>query len=123
MKRTGDNGQRIFEDYNQSFVKKKVLSVASEMGALVEKSVISIAHRLPGRNSNARPMIVRFCRRVSKVELLRKKRNFNQSQSMSSVKVSEDLTVPRLKLSTLSNKTEDSNLSGKEKGVFFQTQR
>ena len=76
VKRTADNGQRIFGDYNQSI--EKVLSVASEMGAQVEKSDISIAHRLPGRNSNARPMIVRFCRRVSKVELLRKKRNLNQ---------------------------------------------
>ena len=74
VKRTADNGQRIFEEYIQSI--EKVLSVASEMGALVEKSDISIAHRLPGRNSNARPMIVRFCRRVSKVELLRKKKEF-----------------------------------------------
>ena len=71
VKRTGDNGQKFFEDYNESI--EKVLSVASEMGALVEKSDISIAHRFSGRNSNARPMIVRFCRRVSKVELLRKK--------------------------------------------------
>ena len=71
VKRTGVNGQRFFEDYNQRF--EKVLSVASEMGALVEKSDISIAHRLPGKKSNARAMIVRFCRRVSKVELLRKK--------------------------------------------------
>ena len=57
VKRTGDNGQTIFEDYNQSV---EVLSVASAMGALVEKSDVSIAHRLPGRNLNARPMIARF---------------------------------------------------------------
>ena len=44
------------------------------MGALVEKSDISIAHRLPERISNARLMIVRFFRRVSKVELLKKKK-------------------------------------------------
>ena len=49
VKRTGDNGQRFFEDYNQGI--EKVLSVvASEIGALVEKSDISIAHRLPGKN-------------------------------------------------------------------------
>ena len=74
VKGTADNGQRFFEDYNQSI--EKVLSVASEMGAQVDKSDISIAHRLPGRNSKARPMIVRFCRRVSKVEILRKKKEF-----------------------------------------------
>ena len=63
--------------------------------ALVAKSDISIAHRLPGRNSNARPLIVRFGRRVSKVDFLRTKRNLNQSQSMRSVKVFEDLTALR----------------------------
>ena len=69
MKSTGDNGQR-------NFVALKKSGVGSEMGALVEKSDISIAHRLPGRNSKARPMIVRFCRRISKEELLRNYPNF-----------------------------------------------
>ena len=66
-----EKGRKNFDDYGQSLV--KVLNVAREAGAEIEKTDISIAHRLPGRNTNSRPMIVRFSRQIAKVKFLRKK--------------------------------------------------
>ena len=71
-KSRSDNWQRNFEDFKQSL--ENVLEVAKEVGALVETSYISIAHKLHRKNSSSRPMVVRFCTQVSKEELLRKKK-------------------------------------------------
>ena len=120
VKSTGDNRQRNFEDYNQSI--EKVLIVASEIGALVEKTDISIAHRSPAKISNARPMIVRLCRQLSMVELLQKEKNLNQSQSMSSVKVFEDSTAPRLKFFNLMKQDgRFESTSTRQESIFYQT--
>ena len=44
--------------------------------AKITHTDISIAHRLPTRSGRDKPVIVRFSRRIKKIDLLRKKTNF-----------------------------------------------
>ena len=53
----------------------KLVTLAGEMGAAVDKNDITIAHRLLSRSKGHRPVIVRFSRRVAKVDLLEKRKN------------------------------------------------
>ena len=71
-KSRGDIWQKNFEGYNQSL--ENVLEVAKEVSALVETSYISITHKLNGRNSSSRPIVVLCCTQISKEEILRKKK-------------------------------------------------
>lgn len=87
-----NNGER--EQYKETIA--KVLEVAQAAKAEVLEGDISIAHRLPSRKEGPRPVIVRFCRRVSKVDLLRKKRSLADIEKMKDIKIFEDLTRPRL---------------------------
>ena len=70
-KSRSDNVQRNFKECNRNIGKD--LIVAKNTSAIFEKSDLSFAHRLPGRNSNARLNILRFCRQVSNLEIPKKK--------------------------------------------------
>ena len=95
------NGRTYGEDNEASM--KNVISIAIEVGAKVEMNDISIAHRIPTRKQGAkRPIIVRFSRRVAKVNLMKSKRRLQDSQIMSGVKVYEDVTAPRLRFMKMS---------------------
>ena len=62
---------KVSESYSQSM--QNVLQLAEKMGASVASQDISIAHRLPSRNqSKDRPIIVKFSRRIAKIEILQK---------------------------------------------------
>lgn len=66
------NGKQVGEDSDVTL--QKVLMVAKKIDANVTAQDISIAHRLPARNDRShRPIIVRFCRRVAKVDILKRK--------------------------------------------------
>ena len=54
----------------------KVISVGDAIDAKITHTDISIAHRLPTRSGRDKPVIVRFSRRIKKIDLLRKKTNF-----------------------------------------------
>ena len=54
---------------------RTVLEIATCLEAGLQPNDISIAHRLPSRfSSSAKPIIVRFSRRVAEIELLRRKK-------------------------------------------------
>ena len=57
------------EEYNETI--DKVLEVIALVDAVVEASYNSIAHRLPGKRN---AIIVKFKRRVEKLDLLQKKK-------------------------------------------------
>ena len=118
-KSRGDIWQKNFEDCNQSF--ENVLKVAEEVGALVETSYISIAHKLPARNSSSQWLFA-FVRKYLKNNFCaKKKKNLNQYQSMSSLKMFDDLTAPRLNFINQWNKTAGLSHNGQEKGVFLSS--
>ena len=66
------DGKFIGEESEKTL--EKVIGIANEADANVLPSDISITHRLPGRNGKPRPIIVRFSRRVARLEMLRKKK-------------------------------------------------
>ena len=85
------NGLEESEDED---LQGKIKDLANTMDIKVRSSDISIAHRLPARRGQScRPVIVRFCRRQKKVDIMRSKRKLISSQ----VFIEEDLTGPRRK--------------------------
>ena len=79
------------EEYNET--NDKVLEVIDRVESVVEASDISIAHRLPGKRN---PIIVKFNRRVAKLDLLKKKMKPAEVDDMNYISVIEDITRPRL---------------------------
>ena len=64
------------------------------MEANVDVKDISIAHRLPSRKGNVRPVIVKFSRRVAKIDILRKKKVLYENGS--NIRIYEDVSRPRV---------------------------
>ena len=79
------------EEYNETL--DKVLEVIDRVESVVEASEISIAHLLPGKRN---PIIVKFNRRVAKLELREKKKKLGEADDMNYISVVEDIIRPRL---------------------------
>ena len=79
------------EEYTETI--DKVLEVIDRVESVAEASDISIAHRLPGKRN---PIIVKFNRRVAKLDLLKKKKKLAEVDDMKYISVVEDITRPRL---------------------------
>ena len=67
---------------------EKVMSLCSHLDAKVDERDISIAHRLPTPNGRVKPIIVKFSRRVAKIDVMRKKKKLRDEQS--DIRVFED---------------------------------
>ena len=80
---------------------ERVVNLASALEAEVSANDISIAHPLPTKKPGPRPLIVRFSRRVAKVNLLRNKKNLDKFDDLKNVRIFEDMTAPRLKFFNL----------------------
>ena len=74
----------------------KVISVGDAIDAKITHTDIFIAHRLPTRSGRDKPVIVRFSRRIKKIDLLRKKRTLSQINGFGDVKIFEDLSTTRV---------------------------
>ena len=66
------------------------------IGASIDERDILNAHQLSSRRGD-RPTIARFSRRITKVEMRKKKKNLMEIESLKNIKVFEDLTQPRSK--------------------------
>ena len=95
---TDANNRTIWESSDRTI--SNVVELASDIGVALDKKDISIAHRLPS-NKNERPIIVRFTRRISKVEILRNKRKLRENDTTMNVSIVEDLTRARLRFHNL----------------------
>ena len=71
------------------------LDVTADLNVNVDATDISIAHRLSSRYKN-RPIIVKFTRRIKKIEVLKNKRALEESPSFYNVTILEDASKPRL---------------------------
>ena len=58
-----------------------VVALAADMGVTLKPDDISISHRLPARAGECRPLIVKFVRRSTKVNLMRSKRTLRENAS------------------------------------------
>ena len=98
---------------------EKVIQVANLIEAKVTNNDISIAHRLPSRKPGEKPIIVRFARRVARMNILRNKKKLKESNSRN-IRIFEDLTTPRLRFFNLMKAdTRISKVWTREGTIFF----
>ena len=86
------NGEIKGENIEQTL--DKVIDLSKKLEADVDSRDISIAHRLPSRKGSTKPIIVKFSRRMAKVNILRKKRLLYEQGS--EVRIFEDVSRPRV---------------------------
>ena len=100
---------------------QKVLQLSQKLDAKIDEKDISIAHRLPTRKGNIRPIIVKFSRRVAKVELLRKKKILFENKS--EIKVFEDVSRPRVLFINMMRQDSRINSVHTKDGVILYTMK
>ena len=90
-------GVQSSEEYEDNKVTQaKVLEIAKAIEADVVEADISIAHRLPSKKQGSKPIIVRFARRIARVNILKNKRKL-QDVGSKQIRVFEDLTTARIR--------------------------
>ena len=106
------------ETYEQTI--EKVASLATGLETNMTAEDISIAHRLPNRN-NKRPrhVIVRFARRVERVNMLKNKKNLANYEPLRHVRIFEDMTAPRLKFFNLMKNDPSIERVWSREGTLF----
>ena len=96
-----------------------VLDVANMVGVEIQKSYISVCHRVPSRKGK-RPLIVKFVRRQKKFELMSSKKKLRDSDS--NVYLNEDFTFLRAKLAAkLRQKADIKAVSMQNERVVIYT--
>ena len=95
-----------------------IRELASEMNVQLDKRDISIANRLLSKSAN-RPVIVKFTRRVSKINMLRCKRNLRSSSKYGNVRIYEDVNRARLNFFNLIKTDPRIKNAWSREGVIF----
>ena len=78
----------------------KVLELAKTIDAEVVSSDISIAHRLPSRRPGSKPIIVRFARRIARINILKNKKKLKDLAG-NQIRIFEDLSTARIRFCNL----------------------
>ena len=112
-----ENGQPLRENLDQTM--NKVLELTKTLGTSVDEKDISIAHRLPSRKGQVKPIIVKFSRRVAKVDVLRKKRVLFEQGS--DIRVFEDISRPRVMFLNMMKQDNRINTAYTRDGTIFYT--
>ena len=108
-------GQIKGESANETI--EKVLEISKEINAEVSEVDISIAHRLPGRGAT-KPIIVKFARRVAKINIMRQKRQLRNDNS--NVRIVEDITKARSNFIRMMRSNETiTSVWTKENAIFY----
>lgn len=96
----------IVEETNETedILEAKVIELAGDMGVELKSEDISVAHRLGKPKEGGRPIIVRFCQRKKKNEVMRNKKKLKGKDRK--VYVNEDLTSLRAKLMKMAKEQE-----------------
>ena len=98
----------------------KVLEIAGLIEADVKESDISIAHRLPARGPN-RPIIVKFSRRVAKVQMMRRKRELKNKESGKDIRIVEDVSKARANFMGMLRADNRLNYVWSKEGTIYYT--
>lgn len=86
-------GLREESGETEEVLEDKVIELASKIGVDLQSSDISVVHRLGKPRDRDRPLIVRFCRRKRRNEILKKKAELKKQNT--NVFINEDLTPLR----------------------------
>ena len=80
-----------------------MVSVAEKAGVQITANDVSTCHRLPGGGSGPKPLIAKIVRRDTKHQLMKNKRNFENTN----IFVNDDLTPIRNKITRELRKRDD----------------
>ena len=75
---------------------KKIQELASEIGVDMKDTDISVAHRVKSKGKKGNPIIVRFVRRESKIQMMMNKKKLKEQNK--EIYIQEDLTQLRSRL-------------------------
>ena len=100
---------RIFginEEANETedVLEAKVIELAGDIGVEIKPDDISVAHRMGKPREGGRPVIVRFCHRKKKYEMMRNKKKLKGRQRK--VYINDDMTSLRAKMMKLVKEQE-----------------
>lgn len=84
------------DDESEEVLQAKTIELAADMGVTVEPGDISTVHRIGRRGDRSRPVIVRFCHRKKRNEVMNKKKELKNKGR--NIFVNEDLTPLRATL-------------------------
>ena len=87
-------GENNSENFDTTIA--KVVEISHDIGANMQASDIPIAHRLPSRSNRGKPIIVRFARRIAKINFLRNKKKMADKEGLKNISVFEDLSKARV---------------------------
>ena len=82
---------------------------------------LSIAHRLPSRRGNVRPVIVKFSRRVAKIDVMRKKKVLYENGS--NIRIFEDVSRPRVMFLNMMRQDNRISSAYTKDGAIFYTRK
>ena len=99
----------------------KVLDLTNKLVARVDKMDLSIAHRLPPRRGNVRPVIVKFSRRVANIDVMRKKKVLYENGS--NIRIFEDVSRPRLMFLNMMRQDNRISSAYTKDGAIFYTRK
>ena len=106
-------------EYEQNEVTEtKVLDLAKKIEVTMASSDISIAHRLPTNKPGPKPIIVRFARRIARINMLRNRKKLQEQKI--NVRMYEDLTTARVRFFNLmKSDTRISKLWTRDGTIYF----
>ncbi|KAK4315564.1 hypothetical protein Pmani_013255 [Petrolisthes manimaculis] len=81
---------------NEMVLETKIINIASDIGVELEPRDISITHRLGKPRGSDRPVIVRFCHRKKRDEVMKKRKALKNKQE--SIYINDDSTPLRVSL-------------------------
>ena len=107
----------IAEETNETdgILEAKIIELAGDMGVELKSEDISVAHRIGKPKEGGRPVIVRFCQRKKKNEVMCNKKKLKGKERK--VHVNEDLTSLRAKIMKVT-KEQESVKKPQGMGVF-----
>ena len=104
------------DDESEEVLEAKVIELAEDIGVKLKPDEISVAHRLGKPRDGGRTVIVRFCHRKKKNEIMSNKKKLKGRQRK--VYINEDLTSLRAKMMSLVKEQETvKNVSTREGSV------
>ena len=113
-----ENGQPLGESLHQTM--EKVLALANTLETCVDVKDNSIAHRLPSRKGQVKP-IVKFSRRVAKIDVLRKKKVLFEKGSI--IRIFEDISRPRVMFLNMMKQDNRINSAYTKDGSILYTKK
>ena len=100
---------------------EKVVALTNTLQTCVDVKDISIAHRLPSRKGQVKPIIVKFSRRFAMIDVLQKKKSLFEKGS--DIRIFEDISRPRVMFLNMMKQDNRINSAYTKNGSILYTKK